>query len=157
MTSRELQVLNAIDQLGGQASVGAISKKTALSLDYTHELAKGLLRQHYIDQPASRILALGAKGRSLMSARSATMTKTAVSGLAEAAHLISRQTDRMPALPPETNFLSPGFMEEPISFIKHDLNKNQTVELEHTRSIQAGVDGLISIHAKRLQRKIKVA
>lgn len=157
MTPRELQVLNTIYQLGGQASLGAISKKTGLSLVYSRGLAQVLLKQRLLDQPASQLLALTAEGWSLVEKRRGKVGETAVLGLAEVARLVSRQTGSAPTLPPnpEPNFFSSRFMEEPVSFIKHDLNKNQTVELENTRSIQAGIDGLISMNSKRLKRKIK--
>lgn len=155
MTPRELQVLNTIYQLGGQASLGAISKKTGLSLVYSRGLAQVLLKQRLLDQPASQLLALTAQGRSLVAERCGKVGETAALGLAEVARLVSRQTGVSPTLPTEPSFLSEKFSEEPVSFIKHDLNKNQTVELENTRSIQAGIDGLISINSKRLKRKIK--
>lgn len=157
MTPRELQVLNTIYQLGGQASLGAISKKTGLSLVYSRGLAQVLLKQRLLDQPASQLLVLTTQGRSLVAERRGKVGETAGLGLVEVARLVSRQTGSAPTLPPdlEPNFFSSRFMEEPVSFIKHDLNKNQTVELENTRSIQAGIDGLISMNSKRLKRKIK--
>lgn len=156
MTPRELQIINTIYQLGGQASFGAISKKTGLSLEYSRELAKVLLRQRFLEQPTSRILVLTARGRSLVAERPATAAGTALLGLAEVASLVRRQTGLAPTLPPEPNFFSSRFMEEePVAFIKHDLNKNQTIELESTRLIQAGIDGLMAIKSKRSQRKIK--
>ncbi len=152
MTPRELQVLKIIYQLGGQASLRMISKKTGLSLDYSRELAKFLLRKHFLSQPTSRLLALTVQGRLLITGRPARTEETAIFGLAKAARMVSQQTDIAPTLPPEPNWFSPEFVEEPASFIKHDLNKNQTIELEDTRSIQAGIAGLISINSKRSRR-----
>lgn len=148
MTPRELQIINTIYQLGGQATLGAISKKTGLSLDYSRGLAKVLLRTRLLDQPASRLLVLTAKGMLLVKGRPAIVEETVAFGLAEVASMVSRQIGPAPALPPEPNFFSPRLMEEPVSFIKHGLNKNQTVELEDTRLIQASIDGLISIKSK---------
>lgn len=148
MTPRELQVLKAIYQLGGQAALGAISKKTGLSLDYSRELAKVLLKQRLLDQPANRLLVLTAEGRLLIAEQRATSPETTTLGLAAVARLVSRQTSLAPILPPEPSFFSSKFMEEPAAFVTHDLDKNQTVELEDTRSIQAGIDGLISIKSK---------
>lgn len=148
MTPRELQIINTIYKLGGKASLGAISKKTGLSLDYSRGLAKVLLRQRLLDQPTSRLLVLTAKGMLLVKGRPATVEETVAFNLAEVASMVGRQTGLAPALPPELNFFNLRLMEEPVSFIKHDLNKNQTIELEGTRSIQAGIDGLISIKSK---------
>ncbi len=151
MTPRELQLLNTIYQLGGQASMRAVGKKTGLSLDYSRMLSQALLRQHLLEQTASRLLALTIQGRLLVE-RHNKAGETAAIGLEEAARLVSRQTDSLPALPPEQSFFSPGFIEKPVSFVRHDLNKNQTVELVDARSIQAGIDGLISINSKRSKR-----
>jgi|GEM_PF-1912095 len=150
MTSRELQVLKAIYQLGGQASLGAISKKNGLSLDYSRGLAKVLLRQHLLDQPANRLFVLTAQGRLLVAESPMKAEEAPIFSLAEAACLVSRQTNLASTLPSESGWFSSRFLEEPVSFTKHGLNKNQTVELEEARSVQAGIDGLISINSPPL-------
>lgn len=147
MTPRELEILHTVYQLGGQSSLRAISKKTGLSLDYNRGLAKVLLRQHLLEQTASRLLALTVQGRSFVVERCGIAGETAGLGLSEVARLVSRQTGMAPVLPPEPSFFSPGFIEEPVSFVKHDFNKNQTVELIDAQSIQAGINGLISINS----------
>lgn len=148
MTPRELEILHTIYQLGGQASPWSISKKTGLSLVYSRGLSQALLRQHLLEQTASQLFALTTQGRLLIERRGKVGEATTLS-LAEVARLISRQTGIAPMLPPEPSFLSEKFIEEPVSFVKHDLNKNQAVELVDARSIQAGIDGLISINSKR--------
>ena len=89
MTSRELEILNTIEQLGGQASRRAISKKTGLSLDYSQVLSQALLRQHLLAQTASRLFALTAQGRLVVERRSKGR-ETAGLGLAEVSRLINR-------------------------------------------------------------------
>ena len=144
MTPRELEILHAMYQLGGQASTRAISKKTGLSLDYSRMLSQALSRQHLLEQTAGQLLTLTTQGR-LAGERRSKVGETAVFGLTEVARLVSRQTATSPTIPPESSFLSGGFSEEPVSFVQHDLNKNQAVELADARSIQPGINGLISI------------
>ncbi len=144
MTPREFEILNTMYQLGGSASAQAISKKTGLSLLYSQVLSQALLKQRLLEQTANRLFVLTAQGRLVVGRRS-KVGETSALGLTEAAHLVSRHTSILPILPLEPSFLSEKFMEEPVSFIQHNFNKNQTVELADTRSIQAGIDGLISI------------
>ncbi len=89
MTSRELEILNTIEQLGGQVSLRAISKKTGLSIDYSHELSHALLRQHLLEQTASQLLVLTSQGRLVVERRS-RRGETAGLGLAEVSRLINR-------------------------------------------------------------------
>lgn len=150
MTPRELEMLHTMYQLGGQASMRAISKKMGLSLDYSRVLSQVLLRQHLLEQTAGRLLTVTAQGRLLVERRSKG-GETEILGLTEAARLVSRHTGISPTLPPESSFLSAELGEEPVSFVQHNLNKNQTIELADARSIEAGIDGLISINSKRLK------
>lgn len=153
MTPRESEILHTVYQLGGQASVRTVSKKTGLSLNYSHVLSQALLRQHLLEQTAGQLFTITAQGRLLVERRGKA-GETAGLGLTEAARLISRQTGISSMLPPEPSFLSAKFSEEPVSFVKHALNKNQTVELVDARSIQAGINGLISINSKRVSVRI---
>ena len=89
MTSRELEILNTIEQLGGQASRRAISKKTGLSLDYSQVLSQALLRQHLLARTARQLFALTVQGR-LAIERRERVGETAGLDLAEVSRLINK-------------------------------------------------------------------
>lgn len=127
MTSRELEVLNIIYQLGGRCSLRIIGKEMGLSPDYAFLVAKELLQQKLIKKIANKVFILTAHGRSFLEHK---------------IHFINPEAS--------ASWRSYGagreFMAGEPRFLEHNLGKDITIEVTDARSIQPSL--------KRLAKKL---
>lgn len=141
MTSRELEILDIIYQIGGQCSLRLISKETGLSSEYAFLIAKGLLKQKLIKKIANNVFILTAKGGSFLEHRTPPTLIAVSRGFGNKIEL--------PAFEPETHFMSRKFMAEQPCLTEHNLDKDPTTEVADARSIQKSLKRLIFINCKR--------
>ncbi len=148
MTSRELEILNIIYQVGGQCSTRKISKEMNLSPDYAFLISKGLLKQKLIKKTANNVFILTINGRSLLERSSGGSEEKKTPTLVEVSRSFDSKNDP-PSLDPEIHFINRELTPDQLYPIEHNLDKNQNTEVADARSIQKSIKRLTFVNHKR--------
>ena len=152
MTSRELEILNIIYQLGGRCSMRIISKETGLSTDYTFLISKGLLNRKLIKKTANNVFILTISGKSLLErSRDGSEGKKKIPTLIEVSRSFGSEVES-PSFEPEINFINREFMSEQSRLTDHNLGKGQITEVADAQSIQKSLKRLTFVSRKRPAR-----
>lgn len=148
MTSRELEILNTIYQLGGQAVLRIISKGTGLSSDYIYLISRELLKRKLIGLIANNIFVLTAKGKLFLERSRSNQKERMGSSLREVALSFGRQSKPLSSAL-EVSFINQEMVSEPSYLLEHNLGRSQTIESTSARAVQASIKRLTTVNFKR--------
>lgn len=150
MTSRELEILYTIYQLGGQCSMRKISQETGLSPDYTFLISKVLLNRKLIKKTAHNVFILTMSGKSLFKhLRDGSEGRKKTPTLIKVSHSFSGGVEP-PTFKPEIHFINKEFMSEEPRIIEHNLSKCPITEVVDAKLIQKSIKRLTFVNRKGL-------
>ncbi len=138
MTPREMEVLQILHRLGGQCTIGAVSKKIGLSANYCYVLFKTLTKQALTREIANNVFMLTFRGQSLLEELKTSKGKSAADFPAIAVRVGSGSLEHSSSRGAEKDFAKELSARWSPS-LDHNLSRFSHIEITDDRAIKKSV------------------